>query len=351
LWGGDFNLCANTCLDRNNKYYGPDTPPKLAPAATSEESMTFNNKLVAESLEDIWRSFHADKREMTFRRMGKTTGGDKVLYQSRLDYFLVRGKVKTWTKDVRIVDLHVNGVDHSAVTITLNYSTVEQGTGKYCLNVSHLKDPYFVSNVVDCIRRYKRSNTCPRDDKLVGAWWDELKLTVVSYSKIISRFLARVDSNQKRQLEHSLASLEQPLLVDPTCESLLIKQNGVKAALESVNAKACQGAWVRSRIQEVDEGERSSKYFLTLEKIRSEGKLIREIVSEDGVSHTTTDTILEEARNFWGSLLHSPDLPNAYEKSCPRATKKVLDNFNPPQLPHEDLKRLKGSHSLALSRR
>ena len=66
-----------------------------------------------------------------------------------------------------------------------------------------------------------------------------------------------------------------------------------------------EGARVRSRIQDYEEGEKSSKFFFRQEKINTRNKLWHRIKGSDGQVKFGIDNILNEQRIFYQKLMKS----------------------------------------------
>ena len=79
------------------------------------------------------------------------------------------------------------------------------------------------------------------------------------------------------------------------------RTKGKKVELEEIREYKLKGALIRSRWQNINMGEKPTKTFLNLENNNSISKHIREL-EVDNHSITQPEEILEEMRNFYGSL-------------------------------------------------
>ena len=61
-------------------------------------------------------------------------------------------------------------------------------------------------------------------------------------------------------------------------------------------------AQVRARIKWAEEGERSTKFFLNLEKSRAQGNTIHRLVKDDGSFLNTSGEIIKEVHMYYKSL-------------------------------------------------
>ena len=95
----------------------------------------------------------------------------------------------------------------------------------------------------------------------------EIRKFIISYSKVI----AKEERARRLKLENTLKFLEKNLT-----DNLKKQQYGLlKCELDEIYDKIAEGVRVRSRYQQYEEGEKSNKFFLNLEKVRkSRGKSV-----------------------------------------------------------------------------
>ena len=95
----------------------------------------------------------------------------------------------------------------------------------------------------------------------------------------------------------------------------------------------------RSRIKWAEHGEKSSRYFCTLEKRNSEKKMLRYLKSEDGLIVNDHLNILDEIYGYY-SKLYTSDSAQYHEKgtsflealkpSIPRLSEELKEGLNSP---------------------
>jgi hypothetical protein len=235
-----------------------------------------------------------------------------ALVGSRLDYFLVRGQIQGWTEEVSIKELGIAKVDHKAVSLTLNFAQVKQEKKRYFMNTSILNNKVFIRNMCDMITQYQHNYPPPRDEDKYGTWWDTFKTKMMAYSQLTSRFLATEKKCERQSILLKLERNEKALHKHPSSTTLMDEREGLKAALIAHQKDEYEGEYIRSKAKIYIEHEKSSSSFFNLEKTRGEKKLIRELVTDTGVSLTNADEIANEVRTFWGKLFHSPDIEGEY---------------------------------------
>ena len=92
------------------------------------------------------------------------------------------------------------------------------------------------------------------------------------------------------------SELELKLDQNPSPQ-LITDYNNAKKALKEVESYKTKGAIIRSKIQWVEEGEQSSKYFFGLEKNSYVKKHIRKLKRPDGTVTMDPEEILNLEQN------------------------------------------------------
>ena len=119
----------------------------------------------------------------------------------------------------------------------------------------------------------------------------------MSYSKQKSR-----ERKQKRMsLESKLKKLENNITVTST--DLELKEfNSVKQELKQICNYITEGIILRTRTDWYEEGEKSTKYFLNLEK-RSKSKThIQKLIDSTGAEVTEPNFVLKHIKGFYSDL-------------------------------------------------
>ena len=97
----------------------------------------------------------------------------------------------------------------------------------------------------------------------------------------------------------------------------------LKIELEEIRQYRIQGAFIRSRWQNENLGEKPSKFFLNLENKNFISKHIREIKTNNKVIHNP-EHILEEMRNFYENLFKERDSISIEETTFKDIEEKLL---------------------------
>ena len=121
----------------------------------------------------------------------------------------------------------------------------------------------------------------------------------------------RYEANERqKRLERQLCELERNL----TTENRVSKYNEVKRELKQIDDEKINGHIIRSKVRWHEEGERSTKYFLSLEKARAVKKHLQKLKLKDGRITTDPKEILSAQVDFYRKLYSSKlqDNPTTY---------------------------------------
>ena len=113
---------------------------------------------------------------------------------------------------------------------------------------------------------------------------------------------AKKERKQREELEATLKLLEKNL----STEENQCLYNKCKRDLEEIYDNIVEGMHFRSRCQWYEEGEKSSKFFLNLEKLNGMQSQYRKIIVNDQAI-TDPNIILNEIRKFYESLFKKND--------------------------------------------
>ena len=127
------------------------------------------------------------------------------------------------------------------------------------------------------------------------------------------------ERKQREELEATLKLLEKNLLI----EENQCLYNKCKQDLKEIYDSIAEGICIRSRCQWHEKGEKSSKFFLNLEKFNGMQSQIRKIIVNDQ-EITDPNIILNEIRNFYESL---------FKKGDSKRPSKINDFLDKVQLP------------------
>jgi len=241
--GGDYNLVLDWSID---KHGGLQKTNANSQACVKQYMDTLE-------LIDVWRVKHPNLKEYTWRRR------KPCIIQCRLDFFLVSQSVLQMTKAAKIGSSYLS--DHSIVVIELTVEKQSRGPGYWKLNCALLQDKDYVESINEVIRECENEYSRLQVDKVL--FWEVLKMKIRGASIKFSSCKKRIDRNAVTELDSKIRLLEhKENITTDECEEL----EKYKAEVNSIINRKVEGDIVRSRAKVYEEGEKSSKYFLTLEK-------------------------------------------------------------------------------------
>ena len=281
--GGDFN-CP---LSNEDKKGGQDLSSKKNVITRIKQLMgSFD-------LVDIWR--YLNPRENQF-----TWSSSDLKVKCRLDYWLIS------RDSLRIVDSSEIEVfphcDHLQVTLLINgVKQHPRGPGYWKFNASLLEDKNFVEQVSTKIPGFINQYQGVADK---GLLWELVKMEIRAYTINFSKQRAKQQKNDEAELVKKAQNLKRKLAKKETQE-LLAEHDKIIRELESISLQRTRGACLRSKARWFEWGERSSKYFLNLEKRNYQNKYINKLKKDDSSTITDPTEILNEQQRFFQTLFSS----------------------------------------------
>ncbi len=315
---GDFNTVSNNNLDiiAGN--------PHNSTTVTSFQ--TFMTQL---NLYDIWRIFHLDSKEFTWNR-------SSPFIARRLDYILCSESVSSLATSSDIIS--IPGSDHKGVELCIQLSEVKRGPYRWIFNEALLTKPTYIQLIHGIIEDVKVQTNLTNGQLRWDYCKKRIKEETIQFCKMQPKNPHRSILDIKSELEcweRRLASLPDDLLLQSKCIAL-------KKELELLTAKLAKGAQIRSRIKWVEEGERNSKYFFSLEKSRAKSKIISSLTTESGEHLTDQQAILDYQYQYYKNLYAKKfDFDSRNDEF-----KEMMRNSVIPQIPEPSKPLCEGTVSL-----
>ena len=258
------------------------------------EINVFNKLLSDFDLVDTWRISNIDKKDFTW---------SKPLVARRLDYLLCTLNFSSLISDVQQV--FVSCSDHKAITAKINNLNFQRGPSMWQLNISLLKDTDFIDFInvaIDNFLSNETNNSPQRKWELLKA---EIKSLTIQFCTQRNKLLKFKYQNNLKEINR-ISSL---LTENPKCPSLNQTYNKLKLQQEIFDLNKVKGAQVRSRIKYIEEGEKNTKYFLSLEKARGVNNTIFEL-EKDVNKIVDPILIVDEIKRFYSDLYTEDDKLN-----------------------------------------
>ena len=159
--------------------------------------------------------------------------------------------------------------------------------------------------------------------------WELLKIKVKEYTQRFCRKKSVTEKNIRSiLLEERLRSLEIKIDVSVHNAGLENDYSKVKTKLEKIYQAEAKGAGIRARLKWIEQGERSTKYFLGLEKNSVRKKEIKQLKSQNGKrTIRKQEEIIKEVRRFYAQLYNN-ESKNVEEMKKYVFTQNINNNNN-----------------------
>jgi len=281
--GGDMNLVLDISKDKRGG--NPCTHEKCR--------ILLLDYMKDNDMYDIWRGQNPDKYEYTWRSYH-----EPYIY-CRLDFFLISFNLTGVSCDNNIIPGFRSDHDMVETSICINKDT--RGKGFWKLNCNLLNNQKYIKAIEDCIDNIILDNPGTED----GLLWETLKCRIRGTSVKISSILRKDEERNFQNLEIELMNLKKamPSSEDPKLCAREIKI--IESKIEEIIRNKTEGARIRSKIKNYEEGEKSTKYFYNLEKRNYENKNIKLLLDDSGKELKSRSEIMKEEVRFYKSLYSS----------------------------------------------
>ena len=259
-----------------------------------------------------WKYCTPNLKEFTF--IDSTGKG----HDSRIDLWLVPKLITKNIKSCKIVQ--APAPDHKAVVLEISITERKRGAGYRKMNNSILNDEEFKNGI--------NKVYCDALDQYEGhvpnmLLWDYIKVKIkeytVSYCTIKSKSISV--HNQIKELENTLDVIDTSKANCINDSKIDSERKLIKQKLDSLYEQRATGYYIRSRAKWIEEGERSTSYFLGLEKVRQSSNSINCLKDASGKQHHSDCGILGTAKSFYEQLYESKSISlselDEYFKSLP----------------------------------
>jgi len=331
IFCGDWNLVLDPQKDTDN-YININNP---------KSRDTVLGTINEHALIDSYRIQHPNSRRFTWRKAHPRK-------QSRLDFFLVSEDIHNLVVKADIIPGY--RTDHSAITLSMNLTEKQKGSGYWKMNNSLLRDKQYVDLVKETIKEtvgqyaaspYARETLMTMDKTEIQfnvtdqTFLDMILMNVRSKTISYSTWRKKDRKKKEASLEEEIAKVERELdqkSDEDEKERMHLRQ--LKRELEDIREEKINGIMMRSRARWYEQGEKPTKYFCNLEKRRYINKTIQRLKVE-GREIEDTKEIITEQRKYYANLY-------AFRENDSELTKKTLNNLNLPSLNEESAESLEG---------
>ena len=283
IMGGDFNCIFNSRLDKLGG----------VPNARHSAALLLNAINTRFSLVDVWRERHKDERNFTWK--GRDPRDPSLFIRTRIDFFLI---CKPVNQCVTATDIQpYPHSDHDCLTLNIDFEKIERGPGFWHFNNKLLADGVFQEEIERFWLEWAQEF-----DNFVDPfeWWEKAKsnfkriairrATIIGKTQRHERFVlqSRLEKLQVRAKNGTTSDIEQYLIA--------------KEALKQLELKELEASKIRSKARFVEEGEKSTRFFFSLEKCRRSSQNIRVLTKDNMDTVTETRDLLGESLSFYKRL-------------------------------------------------
>ena len=291
--GGDFNVALNPILERHGGRIDANESKRIR--------QEINGILIAFNLEDIVRNRFPDKNIYTWHN--KTKG-----ISSRLDYWFISESLLNRVKGCVVQTALYT--DHDLVRFTLQLTEASnRGPGYWKFNSSFISNVEYVAKVKETIQESFDSVKHYDDKSFI---WDYIKMQLRKMSIEFSKHYVAQQRRQENFLNRRLALLQQQYNLRN--ETVVLEDISVlKKELENIQTTKTNGAIIRSKVKDIEQGERNTAYFLSIEKNRGEIKSITHLRQADNSIAHGKESILKEIFTFYKTLYTETPLEEDFD--------------------------------------
>ena len=129
------------------------------------------------------------------------------------------------------------------------------------------------SEIVQSLIQETLADYVDKVDKI--SLWELIKIRIKEASIKYCRERQLKQSNAIKQLVETIHSLDKKIQSNPVSEAFMTERHFAKEKLDVLYKDKAIGAQIRSRVRWIEEGERSTSYFLGVENYRQSYNLTR----------------------------------------------------------------------------
>lgn len=282
ILGGDFNLILDPFLDKKEQ------PTTCSPSGRYRERV----KALLSDLHlcDVWRLMNNTKKRFTFRR---------GTYASRLDYIFMSEHL--FNSDTKTSIIPCSLSDHDIITLTTGPSPTTLGPGLWKFNNDLLSNDEYIQ----LINRTVQEASGDELDMNPNTKWEWIKHRIREESRAFSGRIKAENCRLEKDLTSRINELQ--VLVDEGDTVCQDEYDGLRRELRELELHRANNIMLRSKANWALHGERTSSYFLNLEKIKTKNRTLSQLVNDRGDIVDEPKQILEEQRIFFEKLYCKQD--------------------------------------------
>ena len=308
IMGGDFNIITSK----------EETSGEL----TRKPYMSFYEaRTKRQNFKDAHITLNRGKISYTF-----TASNNKT--RKRLDKFLYKANLQN-----RILDYYIKPnifSDHEGIVIKIDLGMRKKwGKGVWKMNNEVLQEDKYREYMTEVISEFKERKFTENLEP--DEWWDKLKAKIKKETVIYCRDRGKNRTREKRVLEKKMEELQGNIDQNLDKGKNLEKLTETKLKLNRISESELRGARIRAKVEEIENDEKSTRYFFSKEQINGEKKQIRTLLKGNELIEGEEE-IIRETDFFYSKLYKSEGVDN-------EAIKKMRKNIG-ARLNQEDSEKL-----------
>ena len=190
--------------------------------------------------------------------------------------------------------------DHDAILLTINLQQQKRSNGYWHFNNSLLDDQTFNAEINNFWTTWiTKKNTFPN----LLQWWDKAKYHFKNISIQRSTTLRKIERNERRQLELKIQKLQNNITNGTHHDTKAFLQ--AKTELQQLHQKDLDALKIRTQIRYAEEGEKSTRYFYSLEKRNHTQQTINVLMKDNLDTVTEQNDLINETHKFYSNLYSS----------------------------------------------
>ena len=244
---------------------------------------------------------------------------------SRIDYILTSKHMQNLISETSIICCPAP--DHKAVILKLNLNPNKRGKGYWKLNNSLLKDEIYKN----LIKSEITTATIEYSDHISKQNLLELikiKIKEVTIKYATLKKLKR--TNKIAEIEHEINKIDK-IMAFQDDHDLICKRRKLFSEVTDLYNSDTKAAYIRSRAKWIDQGEKSTSYFLNLEKQNQTSNSITKLIDKNGEIAQNDKEILNQIQQFY-SKLYTTNNPNGNDIDSYLLKTKSLNKLTTPDL-------------------
>ena len=280
------------------------------------------------SLIDPWRVNNPKAKQFTWLQGVSNK-------QARLDYFLCNEELLSITNKYQINPKYRS--DHAPISCSLNIGNEAKGPGTWKFNNSLLLDKNFSTMIKKEINIFKSIYAAtPYHPNYIDSiskgfdlmishslFWETLLVTLRGSIIKFSKRRKTNKNNEILNLENRIKLLDTSVISGTASQADILLLSELNINLVALRKEILKGAYVRSRANWLEYGEKPNKFFLNLENKNRVNKNISEIKISEDETITNQNDILNSLKEFYEELYKKPNL-NLQVPDDPVLTPKTL---------------------------